>query len=102
MKSKSHDKDVNIAEGLSMGSVHPAHTKMSVRDSVKHDSAELAAGFKNSVGVSADGSHKGLGTKGGKKATSHPGVKMDSKVQKKAHAFNTRSQAGNANTMGGE
>lgn len=60
MPGKSHEASIAIAEGLPIGGVHPAHTKMKAVD-----------------------------------------AKHNTKVQKKAHAFNERSQNGGAEKMGG-
>lgn len=62
MAGKNHETHIAIAEGLPMGGVHPAHTKIKV-----------------------------------------PMKAMENnKVQKKAHGFNTRSQMGGAEKMGGD
>jgi len=90
MKAKSHEADVKLGEGLAMGAVHLAHKK----------------------GIRHPGNHEGMNDKprgmsdsealGGKHQHHKVAIEAPmSKVQKKAHGFNERSQMGGAEKEGG-
>jgi hypothetical protein len=94
---KHPDKMVALGEGLNLGSVHSAHTKMPVRE-VKHNPAPRKAGHaQHNRAVAGGADPTGMSpavasqrTGPGGTITENPGVRT------KARAFNVRSEAGNA------
>jgi len=96
---KSHETDIGHAEGLSMGSVHPAHTKESVHQAKLNSAPHKASHAQRNRVLAGNANTMGEGSVTNQK-TGFGGMQaslQNNKVQKKAHAYNERSIAGNAN-----
>jgi hypothetical protein len=96
---KSHETDIGHAEGLAIGSVHPAHTKESVKQAKLNPAPHKAAHAQRERVLSGKGNKMGEGSVTNQE-TGHGPLQSNlanNTVQKKAHGFNVRSEAGNAN-----
>ena len=91
---KDHEATIKLGEGLAVGSVHSAHKK-GIVNGLGGKQAESAA-------PSGESDHETLrhGRKPKPEAVQNV-APMDMKAQKKAHGFNERSIAGNAEKEGG-
>ena len=91
---KDHESTVRLGEGLEVGSVHSAHKKGMVNGlGGKQGSNDAPSGESN---------HETLRHSNRPKPESVRHVMEDKGAQKKAHGFNERSIAGNANKEGGK
>lgn len=99
MPGKSHETDIGHSEGLAIGSVHPAHTKMDVRQAKMNAAPHKASHAQRERVLSGKSNTMGEGSVTNQQ-TGHGPLQsslQNKMVQKKAHGFNERSQAGNAN-----
>jgi hypothetical protein len=100
MPGKNHETDIGHAEGLAIGSVHPAHTKMSV-----HQSKDNAAPFKAShaqrkKAIAGNADPTGMTPEACCQENGHGPLQsglQNKTVRNKAFGYNERSEAGHAN-----
>ncbi len=97
MSGKNHETDIAHAEGLEMGSVHPAHTKETVMGAKHNPKPHAAAHAQRARVLSGNGNKMGEGEVTPQETGHVAHVKSNSPVQKKAHMYNERSQNGGAN-----
>ena len=90
---KNHERDIKLAEGLEHGSAYPAHKKGMV--------SGLGGKQAGSPANSGESNHESLRTGNKPKPASVMHASENKGVQKKAHGFNERSIAGNAEKEGG-
>lgn len=91
---KSHEKDIKLAEGLAIGSVHPAHKKGMVNGLGNHQGSNDAPKAESNTETLRHGSRpkpEGVQHK----------APMNAATQKRAHSLNERSQNGGAEKGGG-
>ena len=97
---KNHETQIGIAEGLPMGSVHPAHTKASVHQA-KHNQAPPKAGHaQHNRAIAGNADPEGNGVEVANQETGHGPLQSalrNTKVRNKAFGYNERSVAGHAN-----
>lgn len=101
MPGKSHEIAIGHAEGLAIGSVHPAHTKESVRQAKMNSAPHKAAHAQRDRVLSGKGNKTGEDSVTNQQ-TGHGPLQSslaNNSVQKKAHGFNERSQNGGADPM---
>ena len=99
MPGKDHETAIKHAEGLSIGSVHPAHTKENVKQAKMNPAPHKASHAQRDRVLSGKGNKMGEGSVTNQETGHGPlmsGI-ANNAVQKKAHGFNERSQNGNAN-----
>jgi hypothetical protein len=99
LSGKNHEDVISLGEGLPIGSVHKAHTKESVRQAKMNGMPHKASHAQRDRVLSGKGNKMGEGSVTNQQ-TGHGALQSsleNSGVQKKAHAFNERSQNGNAN-----
>jgi hypothetical protein len=100
MPGKDHETAIGIAEGLSIGSVHPAHTKHQVHQA-KHNAAPVKAGHaQHNRAIAGNADPEGCGVDVANQETGHGPLQsalQNKKVRNKAHGYNERSIAGHAN-----
>jgi hypothetical protein len=99
MSGKSHEASIAIAEGLPIGSVHPAHTKAQVHIAKLNPAPHKASHAQRARVLSGNGNKTGEGTVTNQK-TGHGGLQsslQNTTVRNKAFGFNKRSQNGGAN-----
>ena len=94
---KNHDTDIAHSEGLAIGSVHPAHTKMAVMGAKENHAPHAAAHAQRARVLSGNSNTMGEGSVTNQETGHVAHVKSNSKVQQKAHGYTERSIAGNAN-----
>jgi len=94
---KHPDKMVALGEGLAHGTVHSAHTKMSVSQ-VKHNHSVQKLGHaQHNRAIAGNAGTMGEGTVSNQK-TGHGGkLSENPSVRTKARMYNVRSEMGNAN-----
>ena len=98
MPGKSHETDIGHAEGLSIGSVHPAHTKEQVKMAKLNSAPHKAAHAQRARVLSGKGNTMGEGSVTNQE-TGHGGLQsslQNKTVRNKAFGFNKRSEDGNA------
>jgi len=96
---KSHEASIAIAEGLPIGGVHPSHTKEQVKMAKLNSAPHKASHAQRARVLSGNGNKTGEGSVTNQQ-TGHGGLQsslQDRTAQKKAHGYNERSIAGNAN-----
>lgn len=99
LSGKNHEDTIALSEGLPIGSVHKAHTKMDVRQAKLNSAPHKASHAQRERVLSGNGNKMGEGTVGNQQ-TGHGPLQsslQNKTVQKKAHGFNERSQNGAAN-----
>jgi hypothetical protein len=100
---KDHSKTISLGEGLPIGSVHSAHTKESVHQAKENHAPHKAAHAQHFDAIAGKANPMGEQPVGNQK-TGHGPLQsslQNNKVRNKAHAFNERSIAGNADPCGG-
>jgi hypothetical protein len=90
---KNHERDIKLAEGLEHGSAYPAHKKGLV--------SGLGGKQAGSPANSGESNHESLRTGSKPSPEKVMGAPMNASARKKAHGFNERSIAGNAEKEGG-
>lgn len=96
---KSHETSIGIAEGLPIGSVHPAHTKEQVKMAKTNSAPHKASHAQRDRVLSGNGNKMGEGSVTNQQ-TGHGALMStlkNTKVRNKAFGFNKRSEEGNAN-----
>jgi hypothetical protein len=97
---KDHATSIGIAEGLPIGSVHPAHTKESVKQA-KHNPAPFKASHaQRNRALAGNADPEGCGVDVGNQENGHGPLQsalQNKTVRNKAHGYNERSIAGHAN-----
>jgi hypothetical protein len=97
MGGKNHETDIAHSEGLAIGSVHPAHTKETVMGAKHNPAPHKAAHAQRARVLAGNANTMGEGSVTNQETGHQAHVKSNSKVQQKAHGYNERSIAGNAN-----
>ena len=97
---KSHEDAIALGEGLSIGSVHSAHTKGQVHQA-KHNPAPFKASHaQRNRALAGNADPEGCGVDVANQETGHGPLQsalQNKTVRNKAHAYNERSIAGHAN-----
>src|ERR1700733_10813396 len=90
MSRKDHEADIAHSEGLTIGSVHPAHTKGQVKQA-KHNPAPFKASHaQRNRALAANADPEGCGVEVANQETGHGPLQsalQNKKVQKKAHGY---------------
>lgn len=94
---KQHERTVALGEGLEMGAAHEAHTKETVMDAKYNPAPRAASQAQRTRVISGNSNTMGEGSVTKQENGHQAHIKSNSKVQQKAHGFNERSIAGNAN-----
>jgi hypothetical protein len=96
---KNHEDSIALGEGLPIGSIHSAHTKMQAHDAKLNPAPHKASHAQRVRVLSGNGSKTGEGSVTNQETGHGPLTSglQNKKVQKKAHGFNERSQNGGAN-----
>lgn len=96
---KHPDKMVALGEGLGLGSVHSTHSKHQVHMAKHNPAPHAAAHAQHNRAIAGNAGVTGEGTVTNQKTGHGPLMSSlaNNSVQKKAHAFNERSQNGGAN-----
>jgi hypothetical protein len=100
MGGKSHDEAIALGEGLPLGSVHKAHTKMSVKQAKLNSAPHKASHAQRARVLAGNANTMGEAPAVTNQETGHGPLQsnlQDKKVRNKAFGYNLRSEQGNAN-----
>lgn len=100
MPGKSHETAIGIAEGLPIGSVHPAHTKKQVHQAKLNPAPHKASHAQRARVLAGNANTMGEAPAVTNQETGHGPLQsnlQDKKVRNKAFGYILRSEQGNAN-----
>jgi hypothetical protein len=96
---KNHETDIAHAEGLGIGSVHPAHTKEQVKQAKLNPAPHKASHAQRNRALAGNADPEGCGVDVANQETGHGPLQSalkNTKVRNKAFGFNERSENGGA------
>jgi hypothetical protein len=94
---KHPDKMVALGEGLAMGSVHSAHTKMPVRQAKHNHGVKAVAHAMRDRAIAGNAGTMGEGSVTNQKTGPGGSLQENPGVRSKARMLNVRSEMGHAN-----